>query len=205
MNTKLITSLLKSLKSVPSTATVTNPYMSDECLDNLSHYIWSLCMQPYSGHLLIGEAPGYKGCAVTGIPFTSQKVLRSSLHPFIVRLQSSIVVAGNLSEATATIVWNYLDNCVNLPAMWNVFPFHPHKIGNQRSNRTPTKDEVDSGKIYLQHVLKIFCPNSIIAVGDTAAKTLTRLFPEMEYKTVRHPSHGGKTEFIAGLKDAGVR
>ncbi len=184
---------------------VVNPYASSECSKNLTSYLRALCAWPYSGHLLIGEAPGHKGCAITGIPFTSQKVLDVSSHPFIAGLRSSIVVSGKMSEATATIVWDYLESCDAVPAMWNVFPFHPHEAGNQRSNRPPTKPEVDTGKPFLQLALDILCPDTIVAVGGIAAKTLVRLFPAMKFVKVRHPSFGGKAEFISGLKAAGVQ
>ncbi|MBN1589997.1 MAG: uracil-DNA glycosylase [Pirellulales bacterium] len=205
MNAKRIAGLLRALESVSSTATAANPYLSTACVNNLTRYLHSLCKEPYSGHLLIGEAPGYKGCALTGIPFTSQNVLTSSSHPFIVKLRPSLAVTGTTSEATATIVWSYLEGCHAVPAMWNVFPFHPHRKHCRESNRTPTKVETDCGKPFLQRVLDILCPDSVIAVGGTAAKTLARLFPTMKFVTVRHPSYGGKTEFMSGLKKARIQ
>ena len=115
-------------------------------------------------------------------------MLAASSHPFIAQLRPSLVVPGTMAEATATIVWDYLERCAVVPAMWNVFPFHPHKAGNQRSNRPPTRAEVDLGKPFLQLVLDILSPHTVVAVGNVAAGTLARLFPAMTFVTVRHPS-----------------
>ncbi|NOY43699.1 MAG: hypothetical protein GXP26_17920 [Planctomycetes bacterium] len=205
MNPKQIPKLINQLKRVGSTSTVRNPYTSAECSQNLAAYLRTLCSYPYySGHLLIGEAPGHKGCALTGIPFTSQRVLSKNTHPFIKVLQPSLSIPGGITEATATITWNYLDGCTAVPAMWNVFPFHPHNTGNQQSNRTPKPTEIDTGKQFIQLIFDILSPEVVIAVGGTSAKTLGRLFPDLEIEIVRHPSHGGKSDFLDGIKAAGV-
>ena len=204
MNPKLIPNVLRLLKGGTSSPTVENPYNSAACCQNLRAYLQTLCSFPYSGHLLVGEAPGHKGCALTGIPFTSQRVLSSSDHPFIEELQPLLSVSGSVTEATATIVWDYLRDCTVVPAMWNVFPFHPHKAGTPRSNRTPTTSEVHSGQPYLKLVFDILSPHKVICVGGTSAKTLAQLFPNLHTVSVRHPSFGGKAEFIAGIEAAGI-
>ena len=204
MNPKLIPKLLKQLKLVASTSTVHNPYKSAACSQNLTVHLQALCSYPYSGHLLVGEAPGYKGCALTGIPFTSQRVLSSKAHPFIDRLRPSLSVSGAVTEATATIVWDYLDECTAVPAMWNVFPFHPHKIDHRQSNRTPEPAEVHGGEAFVEMILDILSPQTVIAVGDTSAKSLGRLFPDLTIGTVRHPSFGGKSDFRNDVRAAGI-
>ena len=204
LNSMLIPKLLEQLKCVSSTSTVWNPYESSERCHNLLTYLNALCSHPYSGHLLIGEAPGHKGCALTGIPFTSQRILSSYTHPFIRTLQSTLSVSGNETEATSTIVWNYLDGCTEIPAMWNVFLFHPHETDNRHSNRTPPACEVEIGKKYLQLIFDILSPRTVIAVGNTSAKMLSRFFPDLVIIHVRHPSRGGKSDFLSGIKDAGV-
>ena len=205
MNPTLIPKLIKDIKRVPSTATLRNPYHSPSCILNLKVYLETSCSYPYSGHLLIGEAPGHKGCALTGVPFTSQRVLSASTAPFISRLKPALAISGNETEASATIVWDYLCGCSTVPAMWNVFPFHPHKCGNLNSNRTPKVSEVHTGKQYVQIILEILCPHTVIAVGSTSARALGHLFPHLPIKTVRHPSFGGKSDFLAGIRAAGIR
>ena len=130
--------------------------------------------------------------------------LSSSGHTFINTLKSSISISGNATEATATIVWDYVNKCTVVPAMWNVFPSHPHDKDNPQSNRTPKKSEVDTGKQYVQLILDILSPTMVIAVGGTSAKTLRRLFPNLTFGTVRHPSRGGKADFLVGLEAAGI-
>jgi uracil-DNA glycosylase len=205
MNPNRIRRLLKLLQSSTQSVCVKNPYASKARSKNLSAYLQCRCDWPYSGHLLIGEAPGYKGCAVTGIPFTSQRVLASSSHPFLAALRPSLAVSGKVSEATATIVWDYLKTCKSLPAMWNAFPFHPHQRLESRSNRAPTKAELAIGAAYIQAVIDILCPTEIIAVGNTAEASLATFFRTMKFSTVRHPSFGGKTEFRKGVRAAGIR
>jgi hypothetical protein len=53
-------------------------------------------------------------------------------------------------------------------------------------------------------VLRILCPHTVVAVGRTAAAVLTYSFPSLNFVGVRHPSFGGKTEFISGIKAAGI-
>lgn len=47
-------------------------------LKNLETYF--NCLHKPVCYMLVGEAPGYKGCACSGIPFTSQRILRE--HKF---------------------------------------------------------------------------------------------------------------------------
>jgi hypothetical protein len=204
MNPSLIPSLLTQLASVSASATVANPYSSPACSTNLSVYLNALCALPFSGHLLIGEAPGHNGCALTGIPFTSQRVLTSSAHQFIAILRPSLAGAGSVTEPTATIVWAHLLSCVAVPAFWNAFPFHPHKSGIIKSNRAPKPGEIASGHRFLDLVIRILCPDTVVAVGKVAAKALTHSFPTLSFIPVTHPSRGRKAAFISGITAAGI-
>ena len=204
MNPARIPILLQQLEHAAPSPTVYNPYRSSPCRRNLTAYLEALCAYPYSGHLLVGEAPGYRGCALTGIPFSSERILATHAHPFIVTLRPSLTVAGQSAEASATIVWHYLGRCAKLPAFWNVFPFHPHRRGKPQSNRAPTAAERRNGNSFVQLVLEILAPHTVIAVGRTAARALDSQFPDRKYIPVRHPSHGGKVDFVAGLRAAGV-
>ena len=103
------------------------------------------------------------------------------------------------SENSATIVWNCLDKLETLPLIWNSFPFHPHNKDNQNSNRAPTGEELKQGKIILEELIGIFeiKKNHIIPIGQNAAKILK----EYEIpRIIRHPSHGGKDDFITGME-----
>jgi uracil-DNA glycosylase len=126
-------------------------------------------------YLLVGEAAGYRGARVSGIPFTSERQL-SGTGP---------------AEPTATIVHATLAD-LGLEEdvlLWNVVPTHPHRPGAPRSNRRPTAREVRQAMPFLR---ELACERRTIAVGRVAHSVLGGQY-------VRHPSHGGSAGFRTGL------
>ncbi|MCP4417035.1 MAG: hypothetical protein GY805_10455, partial [Chloroflexi bacterium] len=164
-------------------------------------------------HLLIGEAPGYRGCRLTGIPFVSSHILTGLGERLLISERFSIISRlspeANHSfqvvaewpqiqkEASATIVWRTIGQWQPLPLLWNIFPFHPHKTNSPQSNRTPTAKEIGAGRPFLQSLLNLFPQITIIAVGKKAATALTKW--GIEHTAVRHPAHGGAKQFQATL------
>jgi uracil-DNA glycosylase len=146
--------------------------------------------------LLIGEAPGYRGCHFSGIPFTCEKQLCDGVIPGLPPRGRFTLRELPWSEGSATVIWStlYELDIAEQTVCWNAFAFHPHEPGNPYSNRTPTRDELLCSMGILTDVVEQFPGARRIAVGKTAARTLKNLNFRIDHE-VRHPSMGGARQF----------
>ncbi len=147
--------------------------------------------------LLVGEAPGYKGCNVTGVPFTSEKIVKE--HFFFKDDNYKITNPKLQSESTATIMWSILDELQTYPLFWNAFPFHPYLENNPFSNRKPNVRELELGRLILKKLIRLYRIEILICVGKVAYKNCLKMNLDLPLHCVRHPSYGGKKDFKLGL------
>jgi len=155
--------------------------------------------------LLIGEAPSHRGARLTGIPFVSETLLLDGV-PLPAGGRALGRDAGYRkteetirpsTEASATMVWGAIRTLEPLPLLWNAFPFHPFERGNPSSNRLPTAEELETGERFLGWLLRLFPLGHVVAVGNSASRSLTRM--QIAHTRVRHPSQGGKRKFVEGM------
>jgi uracil-DNA glycosylase len=153
--------------------------------------------------LLVGEAPGYRGCRLTGVPFTSEYLLMNNMNGMkVFGKEQGYKLTSNkdklLKEATSTIIWETLIKYDIKSLSWNAFPFHPHKEANAESNRTPLIGELAIGEKPLLKIIEIFNIKKVVAVGGKAELSLGKL--NINCIKVRHPAQGGKNEFVEGMR-----
>ena len=129
-------------------------------------------------YLLVGEAAGYRGARVSGLPFTSERQLTGQAP----------------AEATATIVHRVLGELgiEDDVLLWNLVPTHPHRPREPKSNRPPTRAEIEAGTPFLAELAS---GRRVLPVGRLAHARLGGRY-------LRHPSHGGAAPFRRGLLDS---
>lgn len=199
--------LQRRLSDLPSSDRLFNPYSpahpgGDARLANFACYLADM-LNRRPRALMLFEAPGYRGCALTGIPVTSERVMLRGVARwglFGPGYQPTSGQPGGVAEMTATIVWGALEEMApSPPLIWNAVPLHPRQPGLAQSNRSPSADERRMGLVFLREVLEMFEFEKFLGVGRVAQDALSTLgLPAIP---LRHPSQGGKPEFLRGLRE----
>jgi uracil-DNA glycosylase len=153
--------------------------------------------------LLLGEAPGFRGMRITGVPFTNRGMFEGPANSFglfgpgkgyVLPAEAAEVAA----EPTATVMWEVLAELRFLPLLWSACPWHTHIPERPRSNRTPTTAEARLGTSCRQELTELFGIEAVVAVGNVAHRNL--LGSGIDAPKVRHPAHGGRSLFKTGLE-----
>ncbi|WP_372494692.1 uracil-DNA glycosylase [Pseudarthrobacter humi] len=154
--------------------------------------------------LLLGEAPGFRGMRITGVPFTNMAILQDGTNHFGLfgPGKGYTLPAGSPTiapEPTATVMWRVLAELDFLPLLWSTYPLHPHLPDRCLSNRTPTTAEALAGQPFWLTLTRLFPITSVVAVGNVAYRSV--LASGRSVPKVRHPAHGGKARFRLGLQE----
>ena len=154
--------------------------------------------------LLLGEAPGFRGMGITGVPFTNRTMFLGPGNHFglfgpgkgyVLPAEAAAVAA----EPTATVMWEVLAELEFLPLLWSACPWHTHLPGRPLSNRTPNAAEAALGTPFWQLLTELFPIDTVVAVGNVAHRSLQR--SGLDAPKIRHPAHGGRSGFKRGLEE----
>jgi uracil-DNA glycosylase len=170
---------------------------------NLAAYFGEM-LQRAPTLLLVGEAPGFRGMRITGVPFTNRAMFQGPANHFgLFGAGKGYVLppeaAGVAAEPTATVMWEVLAELNVLPVLWSACPWHTHVPGQPLSNRTPTSAETALGVPFWQVLTRLFPVEAVVAVGNVAHQSLRR--SGVDAPKIRHPAHGGRARFKEELQE----
>ncbi|PDV97664.1 uracil-DNA glycosylase [Candidatus Chloroploca asiatica] len=204
-NNPALTTLITTLASISAPPDAINMYAGDDPPGNAIRranlaLALHLAQQRGPDLIIVGEAPGYHGARRTGVPFTSERILLADEGQFGAARGFALATNdGRISaEQTATLVYRELAALGLYAVGWNAYPLHPHRPGNDQSNRLPRAAELALGRPLLRQMLALFPGVPVVAMGRVAAAMLTAL--EVPHHAVRHPAQGGAVAFAEGLK-----
>ncbi|WP_314149249.1 uracil-DNA glycosylase [uncultured Leifsonia sp.] len=157
---------------------------------NLRRYL----AMPHASVLLLGEAPGWRGMTITGVPFVSPREAEAGVVPGL-ELPEHPQAPW---EASSRVVWAALRDWRGpIPLSWPVYPLHPFAAGDPRSNRTPRPAEVRAGAPVALELIDALGIETVVAVGRKAQGAIAAA--GLEAPAIRHPAQGGAALFTQQL------
>ena len=171
-------------------------------LANLRHY---LELTEGATTMLVGEAPGWRGATVTGVPFMSVRELavRPGLLSGAADGDGFVLPADPAApwELSASIVQKACRSWAVQPLHWPIYPNHPFAAPDRATNRAPRVPEVLAGAPIALELIRRRGIRRVIAVGRKAEHALAAA--GIEATAVRHPAQGGAALFAAQMAELG--
>jgi len=152
--------------------------------------------------LWIARDLGHRGGRRTGLAMSDDFQLAKFIKKNALPLKSP-VKGEPIKEQTATIVWTMIERTGKPVMLWNIFPFHPHEPTKPQSNRCHSASERAQTAHILPALVKLIAPSKLVTIGREAKLFLPEgLSDESDMKIhhTRHPSCGGKSQFISQLE-----
>ncbi|WP_084182727.1 uracil-DNA glycosylase [Nevskia soli] len=143
----------------------------------------------------VGRDLGYRGGRRTGMALTDDVHMGRHAKRWNLEVERptlGVVVA----ERTAAVIWSILDQVDARVFLWNVFPLHPHEVGEPFTNRQHNSLERAAGEAILAMLVGLLRPRRILAIGNDAANAAKRITDSVPVVCVRHPSYGGQAQFL---------
>lgn len=182
------------IRAVPEPADAELLYGDDELGRLRERNLRRYFERPHAPILLLGEAPGWRGMTVTGVPFTSVREVEAGVLPGL-----ELPPAPQAPwEASSRVFWQTMAQWQGpLPLSWPVYPHHPFVAGKPQTNRTPRSSEVRAGGPVAMELLRALRIETIVAVGRKAQGALAEA--GIEAPAIRHPAQGGARMFTDQL------
>lgn len=159
--TEKIKKFVNSLKNPPAFTNkkYNNPWNTQINCENLIKFL----ERDNIKYILIGEAPGRKGCLQCGVPFCDDYTLEDII---------GVKKNKKSKETSAQRIYYFFGKDF---ISWNAFPYQPAK--EDGNNRPPEADELKFGLEILEQFLNIFYSKekTIILLGDKAKKSFEKL------------------------------